>query len=95
MTRYDLPDDGEGLYEPGSNCEVFRNRLGITDKEAIDQVEFDALVRVQADYVERITPDTQFDAALLREMHRDWLCVIFLLRRLNGQSRSRLEDGRF
>ena len=44
----------------------------------MDQLEFDALLRVQEDYAEhRITNTTRFTASLLRRMHKDWLGSIY------------------
>lgn len=77
MSRYELPEGDAALYEPGSDGKVLRNRLGITDKSVMDQTEFEALLQVQEAYTARISADTQFDVALLRQMHRDWLGDIY------------------
>jgi cell filamentation protein len=56
---------------------VLRNRLGIRRKREMDQFEYEALLRAQEAYLERISPETRFTAALLCEMHRDWLGEIY------------------
>ena len=75
--RYQPPAGPEAATEPGSGGRVLRNRLAIRLKREMDRVEFEALLRVREAYLERISPDTQFTTALLRQMHRDWLGDIY------------------
>lgn len=75
--RYATSPGPEGQFEPGSGGRVLRNRLGIRSKRTMDRVEYEALVRVQADYLERITAQTRFTAAMICRMHRDWLGDIY------------------
>ncbi|HOM84013.1 MAG TPA: Fic family protein [Armatimonadota bacterium] len=75
--RYRPPEGAEAETQPGSRGLILRNRLGITRKREMDQAENDALLAAQSLYLERITPETRFTAALLREMHRDWLGAIY------------------
>jgi cell filamentation protein len=57
---------------------VLRNLTGVTKKRDIDQLEFEAFVRVQLQYEEsEISADTRFTPALLCQMHRDWLGEIY------------------
>ena len=39
----------------------------------MDREEYTALVRVQREYLDRIEEHTRVTAALIRQMHRDWL----------------------
>lgn len=43
----------------------------------MDRAEYTALGRVQREYLDRIEQHTRFTAALIRQMHRDWLGGIF------------------
>jgi cell filamentation protein len=54
-----------------------RNRLGLRRKREMDAAEYEALLRAQESYLQRISADTRFTAALLREMHRDWLGELY------------------
>src|SRR5438105_835487 len=75
--RYKPPAGSEVETEPGSRGRVLRNRLGIRRKRDMDAAEFEALLRTQAAYLERISAETRFTAALIRQMHRDWLGEIY------------------
>ena len=75
--RYTTPKGPEAEFQPGSRRQVLRNSLGITSKRKMDEVEFQALVRVQEDYLKKITPKTRFTATLICRMHRDWLGMIY------------------
>jgi cell filamentation protein len=44
----------------------------------MDKAEFDALVRVQETYLEQIGQETRFTAALICQMHKDWLGHMFV-----------------
>lgn len=41
--RYDASESEEGQYEPGSNEQVLKNLLGITDPKEMEEVETKAL----------------------------------------------------
>jgi len=73
ISRYTTPTGSEAEYEPGSRKRVLRNLKGIARKTDMDQLEFEALVRVQDAYLDKIESDTIFTAGLIREMHKDWL----------------------
>lgn len=73
MSRYASGQGEEGETEPGSQGRVLRNRLGIFRKREIDQREFEALLQAQEAALHRFTAETRFTAALLCEMHRNWL----------------------
>jgi cell filamentation protein len=76
-SRYTTPKGPEAEFQPGSRRRVLRNRLAITSRRKIDEVEYRALVRVQEAYLKIITPKTRFTTALIRRMHRDWLGKIY------------------
>ena len=77
ISRYTTPKGPEAEFQPGSRRQVLRNRLGITNKRKMDEVEYQTLVRVQESYLKKISPKTRFTAALIRRMHRDWLGTIY------------------
>jgi cell filamentation protein len=52
---------------------VLRNLRGIIRKRDIDHEEYGTLVRVQREYIDMIEEGTRFTAAIIRQMHRDWL----------------------
>jgi cell filamentation protein len=43
----------------------------------MDQAEYELLVQTQERYLHRIEANTRFTAALLRQMHRDWLGSLY------------------
>jgi len=79
FSRYQPPAGVEAETEPGSHGRVLRNRLGIRRKREMDAAEYEALLRAQEAYLQRISADTRFTASLLREMHREWLADLMAL----------------
>ncbi|MFA7173946.1 MAG: Fic family protein [Kiritimatiellia bacterium] len=77
MSRYTSATGAEAEFEPGSNKQVLRNRLGIVNKREIDQLEFEHLVCVQKKYYEEIEDSTCFNADLICKMQKDWLGDIY------------------
>jgi cell filamentation protein len=73
FSEYHPPVCPEAKHEPGSRGRVLGNLPGIRHKRDMDQAEFEALLLAQEAYLHRLTTETRFTAALLREMHRDWL----------------------
>ncbi len=71
--RYVTPVGPEAETQPGSHGRVLRNLRGITRKREMDRAEIEALVRVQKEYVAKIGADTRFTAAMICQMHCDWL----------------------
>lgn len=75
--RYDVSDLPEAQYEPGSDGQVLRNRLGLTSKEDMDAAEASALERTM-DVLVRTYDDThRVTAADLCDWHRLWLGDIY------------------
>jgi cell filamentation protein len=77
VSRYRTAEGAQAETEPGSHGRVLRNRLGIVRKRDMDRAEYEALVTAQELYLTRITQETRFTAALLCEMHWDWLGEIY------------------
>src|SRR5437667_4927506 len=77
MGRYRDASGSEGDAQPGSRARVPRNRLGIVRKRDLDRAEYDRLVHVQLEYLDRINLETKFTAAMIRDMHRDWLADLY------------------
>lgn len=77
ISRYREASGPEAITQPGSRGRVLLNRLSLTSKRALDLAEAEALARAQEAYYRRLTPHTHVNAALLRQMHRDWLGEIY------------------
>lgn len=75
--RYRVPPTPEAQYEPGSRRRVLKNLLGIRRKRDMDRIEYEQLLQAQERYLGIITDQTQFTAALLCRMHRDWLGKVY------------------
>jgi len=67
------PAGAEGAFQPGSRGRVLRNLPGLTKKTDMDRAEFDALLKVQEEYLRLIGPKSRFTADMIRGMHRRWL----------------------
>ncbi len=77
FSEYQPLEGAEVEFEPGSRGRVLRNRLHIVRKRELYQVEYEALVKAQDTYLHSITSETRFTAALLCQMHKDWLGGIY------------------
>jgi cell filamentation protein len=75
--RYQAATGPEGEYQPRSNRRVLRNHPGITRKRVLDRLEYDALVSARERSFHAIGAETRFQAALICELHRDWLEEIY------------------
>src|SRR5436190_20429713 len=67
FSRYRRPTGSEAETEPGSRGRVLRNRPGIRRKRDMDAAEYEALLRTQEAYLEQISAETRFTAALIRQ----------------------------
>jgi len=74
--RYD-PGGVEAEFEPGSRRRVLRNHLGITRVRDMAQVESQALLLVQAQFVDEYSAEHRFRAADIGHIHRTWLEKIY------------------
>ncbi len=77
ISRYTTPHGAEAEFQPGSGKRVLRNLPGITSVTEMDRAEYEALLRVQEAYFRKINQKTRFTAALIRQMHRDWLGSLY------------------
>lgn len=75
--RYDVSGLREAQFEPGSNDQVLRNRLGIKSPAEMDSVEARALEQATVELVGRYDEEHRFSAADIREIHRCWLGGIY------------------
>ncbi|MCX5655222.1 MAG: Fic family protein [Planctomycetota bacterium] len=75
--RYIMPSGPQAEYEPGSHRRVLRNRLGIRRAGEMAEAEYAALLEIRLKYMNRVAADTRFTAALVCQMHRDWLGGIY------------------
>jgi cell filamentation protein len=75
--RYDVSGLPEAQFEPGSREQVLRNRLGITSKQAMDDVEARALQRGTDRFIGSFDATHRFTANDVCEMHRAWLGEIY------------------
>ena len=75
--RYDVSSLPEVQFEPGSNGQVLKNRLGITSKQEMDDTEARALEKTMDALVRTYSQAHRFTAADLCECHRTWLGDIY------------------
>ena len=75
--RYDVSGSLEAQFEPGSDEQVLKNRLGIKSAEKMDDAEARALERAMIAFVEKYTERHPFTANDLCEMHKAWLGEIY------------------
>ena len=68
--RYDVAGLTEAQYEPGSNEQVIKNRLGITTPQVMDDAEVRALERAMVGLVGKYNESYRFTAADICEMHK-------------------------
>ncbi|MGI8906942.1 MAG: Fic/DOC family protein [Candidatus Sumerlaeaceae bacterium] len=77
-SRYDVPENSQTQFQPGSNDQVLLNLLGITSAVVMDRLEARSLLEAQEYFLTNvITEDTRFTAELLCSMHRHWLGRIY------------------
>jgi cell filamentation protein len=77
ISRYRELTGPQAATQPGSHGRVLLNRPGLTSKRALDLAEAQALARAQETYYARLTEETRFTMALIRQMHWDWLGGLF------------------
>lgn len=73
--RYSVPENED--YVHGSNNEVLKNLMGITNKSTIEQIEETELERVGIELPELYSPEHQFTALDIRQIHELWLADIY------------------
>ncbi len=75
--RYDVTGLPEAQFEPGSDGQVLKNRLGIVSKPDMDEAEARALERAMDHFVRMYDENHRFTAADICELHRIWLGEIY------------------
>ena len=75
--RYDVSGLLEAQFEPGSNEQVLKNRLGIKSPKEMDDAEARALERAMTEFVRKYAESHQFTARDLCEIHKFWLGGIY------------------
>jgi len=75
--RYDVSGLAEAQFEPGSNEQVLKNRLGIKSPKEMDDVEARALERTMAGLVGQYNEKHRFAVADIRAIHKSWLGEIY------------------
>jgi cell filamentation protein len=67
----------EAQFEPGSDGQVLKNRLGIVSKQDMDEAEARALERAMNQLVRMYDENHRFTATDICELHRIWLGEIY------------------
>lgn len=75
--RYDVSGSIEAQFEPGSDGQVLRNRLGIVDPGQLEDLEFDRLFTLEEQLIDELLIDQQIMVNDLREWHFRWLGEIY------------------
>jgi cell filamentation protein len=70
---YDVSGLPEAQFEPGSNGQVLKNRLGIASMQEMDAVEARALEQAMDVLVRTYGETHRFTATDLRDCYRIWL----------------------
>jgi cell filamentation protein len=73
--RYTTGEEGE--FQPGSDEQVLRNRLGIADPQDMDEAETALLHRLYQAVLEEECPDRRITVADLKHWHRLWLGNVY------------------
>ncbi len=75
--RYDVSALSDAQFEPGSDGQVLKNRLGIRSPKAMDDAEALALERVMGELVRKYDEKHCFTAADICALHKAWLGGIY------------------
>jgi cell filamentation protein len=75
--RYDVSGLPEAQFEPGSNEQVLKNRLGIVSTQDMDDSETKALVQAMDTLIRKYDQAHRFTASDICECHRIWLGDIY------------------
>jgi len=75
--RYSTSGLVEDRFQPGSRGRVLLNKLGITSKRAMDEVETREHLRAVNTFLELFDREHRFTAADLCKMHRIWLGEVY------------------
>ncbi len=75
--RYDVSGLPEAQFEPGSDEQVLKNRLGIKSPKKMDEAEARALERTVIGLVGKYDEKYRFTAADICDIHKNWLGKIY------------------
>lgn len=75
-SRYDAGGD-QGGFEPGSNDQVLRNKLGVTDPDEMDEVELGLLEQLYQAVLVADFPDRTLRVVDIKTWHRRWLGNVY------------------
>ena len=75
--RYDVSDLTEAQFEPGSDSQVLKNRLGIKSPKEMDDAEARALSSAMVGLLGKHDEQHRFTAADVCEFHGVWLGEIY------------------
>jgi cell filamentation protein len=76
-SRYDTSGLVEDMYEPGSRRRVLKNKLGITRKRVMDEVEAREQLRALHEFLGMYDREYRFSAADICHMHKVWLGDVY------------------
>ena len=75
--RYRTSGLAEDRFQPGSRGRVLLNKLGVTSKRAMDELETREQFRALNIFIESYDRGHRFTAADIRDMHRIWLGGVY------------------
>jgi len=75
--RYDVSGLIEAQFEPGSNEQVLKNRLGITSPQTMDDIEARALEQSVFELIGNYDERHRFTAADICKIHKNWLGEVY------------------
>ncbi len=75
--RYDTSGTAEGQYQPDSNDTVLGNKLGITNPEDMEMLEFQLLNVSQGSLFDEFEFDQKVSQNDLKNWHRRWLETVY------------------
>ena len=75
--RYNTNGLPEDSYKPGSDGQVLRNKLGIKDKDTIDEQEASEQLRALNECLGLFSQDHRFTADDICKVHKLWLGSIY------------------
>lgn len=77
-SRYDTSGLIEDMYEPGSRRRVLKNKLGITLKRVLDEVEAREQLRALHEFLDIYDREHRFLASDICHMHKVWLGNVYV-----------------
>lgn len=75
--RYKTSGLVEDTFEPGSRGRVLKNKLGVTGKRAMDEIEAREQLRALNEFLEMYDRDHRFTTGDICRMHEAWLGNIY------------------